>query len=97
MPQPGEKQRERIPDQPLVTGSIERHLAFLAEEIAAIDQAIADATEADTALARRAELLRTIPGVGAATATTLVAELPELGLTGNKQIAALVGVAPHEP
>ncbi|GAA3720264.1 IS110 family transposase [Sphingomonas cynarae] len=89
-----EKQREPIPGQPLVTGSVERHLAFLAKEIAAIDEAIADAIEADATLARRAALLRTIPGVGAVTAATLVAELPELGLTGNKQIAALTGVAP---
>ena len=88
------KQREPIPGQPLVTGSVERHLAFLAKEIAAIDEAIADAIEADATLARRAALLRTIPGVGAVTAATLVAELPELGLTGNKQIAALTGVAP---
>jgi transposase len=43
-------------------------------------------------LARRATLLRTIPGVGTFTAATLVAELPELGHIGKKQIAALVGV-----
>ena len=89
-----EKQREPIPGQPLVTGSIERHLAFLVEEIAALDHAIADAIEVDATLARRAELLRSIPGVGVVTAATLVAELPELGTTGNKQIAALTGVAP---
>lgn len=45
-------------------------------------------------MARRATLLRTIPGVGTVTAATLVAELPELGRIGKKQIAALVGVAP---
>jgi transposase len=89
-----EKQREPIPGQPLVTSSVERHLAFLAKEIAAIDDAIADAIEADGMLARRAALLRSIPGVGVVTAATLVAELPELGTTGNKQIAALTGVAP---
>lgn len=89
-----EKQREAIPDQPLVTGSIERHLAFLIKEIAVIDEAIANAIEADVTLARRAELLRSIPGVGVVTAATLVAELPELGTIGNKQIAALIGVAP---
>ena len=89
-----EKQREPIPGQPLVTGSVERHLAFLASEIAAIDQAIAEALQADATLASRAALLRTVPGIGAVTAATLVAELPELGTTGNKQIAALVGVAP---
>jgi transposase len=89
-----EKQRDPISDASLVTGSIERHLAFLKAEIGAVDQAIVEAIEADPALSRRAELLRTIPGVGIVTAATLVAELPELGMIGNKQIAALVGVAP---
>jgi len=89
-----EKQREPMHGQPFVTGSVERHLAFLATEIAALYQAIADAIEADGMLARRAELLRSIPGVGVVTAATLVAELPELGTIGNKQIAALTGVAP---
>lgn len=88
-----EKQRE-MPDDALLAGSVERHLAFLTTEIAAVDRAIADSIEADAALARRAALLRTIPGVGAVTAATLVAELPELGTIGNKQIAALIGVAP---
>lgn len=59
-----EKQRAPIPGQPLVTGSIEQHLAFLAKEIAAIDEAIAAAIEADGMLARRAELLRSIPVSG---------------------------------
>jgi transposase len=89
-----EKQRAPCPDVELVTGSIARHLAFLKAEIAAVDQAIVDAIQAEPALARRAELLQTIPGVGAVTAATLVAELPELGMIGNKQISALVGVAP---
>jgi transposase len=34
------------------------------------------------------------PGVGRIAATTLIAELPELGTLDRKQIAALVGVAP---
>lgn len=88
-----EKQREQ-PDEPLLASSIKRHLAFLAQEIEGIDRAIATAIEADQALARRAELLRTVPGIGHITAATLVAELPELGIIGKKQIAALVGVAP---
>lgn len=88
-----EKQRE-LPDEPLLAASIRRHLAFLTAEIESIDQAIATAIETDPALARRAALLRTIPGVGAVTAATLAAELPELGQIGKKQIAALAGVAP---
>lgn len=89
-----EKQREIAPDAPLVRASVERHLAFLAIEIKALDKAIAKAVEVDPALAQRAALLKTVPGIGAVTAATLVAELPELGQIGKKQIAALVGVAP---
>ena len=40
------------------------------------------------------DLLRSVPGVGEQVSLTLLAELPELGVLGRKQIAALVGVAP---
>ena len=40
------------------------------------------------------ELLQSTPGVGKVLTYTLLAELPELGRLNNKQIAALVGVAP---
>jgi transposase len=35
-----------------------------------------------------------VPGIGPVTASTLLAELPELGERNRRQIAALVGVAP---
>lgn len=35
-----------------------------------------------------------MPGIGRVIATTLVAELPELGAVNDKRISALVGVAP---
>ncbi len=40
------------------------------------------------------DLLQSVPGIGPVLATTLIAELPELGKLNRKQIAALVGVAP---
>jgi hypothetical protein len=40
------------------------------------------------------DLLGSVPGVGNAIARTLLAELPELGTLGRREIAALVGVAP---
>ncbi|HEY0327787.1 MAG TPA: transposase [Rhodopseudomonas sp.] len=89
-----EKQRAAHPDDETLAASLARHLDFLTTEIAHIDQRIADLIEADRHLARRAELLRSIPSFGAIVAATLVAELPELGQVGKKQIAALVGVAP---
>jgi transposase len=42
----------------------------------------------------REDQLRSVPGVGPVVATTLVAELPELGQLDRKRIAALVGLAP---
>ncbi|SEK07602.1 transposase [Sphingobium sp. AP50] len=89
-----EKQRSAHPDDVRLAVSLKRHLAFLVEEIADIDRCIEEGIKADPLLANRAALLRSIPGFGPTTASTLVAELPELGLIGKKQIAALVGVAP---
>jgi transposase len=39
-------------------------------------------------------LLRSVPGVGRVLATTLLAELPELGRLSCREVAKLVGVAP---
>lgn len=89
-----EKQRITHPDDETILTSLQRHLDFLLAEIKAVDHSIADLIEADPALDARAQLLRSIPGIGDIAAATLVAELPELGRVGKKQIAALVGVAP---
>ncbi|MBH0236238.1 transposase, partial [Methylobrevis albus] len=40
------------------------------------------------------ELLASVPGVGTKTARSLIAELPELGSIGRREIAALAGLAP---
>ena len=40
-------------------------------------------------------LLQQVPGVGPQLARSLVAEVPELGQLGRRQIASLIGVAPH--
>jgi transposase len=39
--------------------------------------------------------LQSMPGVGPGLSRTILAELPELGTLSPKQLAALVGVAPH--
>jgi transposase len=45
-------------------------------------------------LARRFELVRTIPGIGARTALSIVIRMPELGRVSREQVAALAGLAP---
>ena len=89
-----EKQRSHGPEDPAILASTRQHLAWLADQVRSFDKLIAEQIAAEPGLARRAGLLVTIPGVGSTTAAILTAELPELGRIGNKQIAALVGVAP---
>lgn len=67
---------------------LERHLAALGAEIAAL----LAACERLDAEARR---LRSVPGVGPLVSATLVARLPELGRLDHRRIAALAGLAPH--
>jgi len=73
--------------------AIRRHLDWLAEELANLDQEIAEFIQ-KTPLAETVTLLQSVPGVGQVTAVVLVAEVPELGRLNRKEIAALVGVAP---
>jgi transposase len=73
---------------------IDRHLAFLEKELADIDADIDAGVRASPAWREKEDLLTSVPGVGAVTARTLIAELPELGQLDRRKLAALVGVAP---
>jgi transposase len=73
---------------------IEDHILVLKSQLAQVDAALGLAVENSAELQRRHQVLTSVKGVGALTAAVLLAELPELGTIGNKQIAALVGVAP---
>jgi transposase len=73
---------------------IERHIAWLQAEIGHLENEINQAIIADPVWQETAERLQSMPGVGAITAATLVAELPELGRLNRQKIAALVGLAP---
>jgi transposase len=67
--------------------SLEGHIERLETEIAA-------RIAADPALARRYEILLSIPGVGPGVAANLLADLAELGSLNRHAIASLAGVAP---
>ena len=81
-------------NSPMVRESIDRTLTHLQTEIASIEANIQQLIDADDKLKQRCDKLQQTPGVGPATARVLVTELPELGHTPRKAIAALVGVAP---
>ncbi len=68
--------------------------AMLAGHVARLEAGLAALIDADPAAARLRAILVSIPGLGPVSAVLLIADLPELGRASDKQIAALVGVAP---
>ena len=74
--------------------SIDEHIRWLEKRLSGLDDELAELIR-DTPLWReRDELLRSVPGVGKVLSSTLLAQLPELGMLNRKQIAALAGLAP---
>jgi transposase len=69
-------------------------IATLDKQLKKLDAQIKDHIDSDDQWKHLEELLKSVPGVGDVLASTLIAELPELGKTDHRQIAALVGVAP---
>ncbi len=87
--------RLKAPGAGPVARELDALLAAYREAIATLDQRIADLIEATPILARKAQILRTMPGIGPTTAAALIATMPELGTLGRKQAASIAGLAPH--
>ena len=79
---------------PAVRSHIQRHIAWLEEELAELDRILRERVQTSPLWRKREDLLRSVPGIGPTTALTLLADLPELGRLDRKAVAALVGVAP---
>ena len=69
-------------------------LAQLDRHLAAIDTEIGKHLADDMVLARRTEILTSIPGVARITAAGLLIQMPELGRLDAKAVASLAGLAP---
>ncbi|MGC4108410.1 MAG: transposase [Thermomicrobiales bacterium] len=88
-----EQQRRRTMPEHL-RPRVDAHIAWLRAERDAPNQELHDQIRRSLLWREDDDLLQSAPGVGPVLATTLIAELPELGHLTRKQIAALVGVAP---
>jgi transposase len=73
---------------------IQQHVDWLRRQLRDVDGELQGLLRASPIWREQENLLRTVPGVGPVLATTLLADLPELGRLNRRQIAALVGVAP---
>jgi len=70
-------------------------IKLLEKQIAECEAAMAQLIANDAALARKADRLQAIPGVGPVVAATVLAEMPELGGLNQRTAAALAGLAPY--
>jgi transposase len=89
-----ERNRRRQLSSRRLIKSVDRLLAVLQKELSELEQEVGEGIRGTPAWRERDELLRSVPGIGNVVARTLIADLPELGRLGRKQIAALVGIAP---
>jgi transposase len=74
--------------------SIDEHIRWLEKRLSMFDDELGELIRNTPLWRERDELLRSVPGVGKVLSSTLLAQLPELGMLNRKQIAALAGLAP---
>lgn len=80
-----------------VRASVEEMLAHLGEQLRRAERLIRDHVDSHPGLKRQHELLDSIPGIGAATATALLAEVPDIKrYLSARQVAAFAGLVPRE-
>jgi transposase len=88
-------ERNRLGTAPRrIQRAIQEHIAWLEGQLSGLDADLTTTLERSPLWQAKAELLRSIPGVGPVLSRTLLAQVPELGTVSHKQLAALVGVAP---
>lgn len=81
---------------PWVRASLETALAFFDEQLADVDEAIAQQVKAEPELKRQHALLDSIPGIGPKTAAALLGEI-DFGAYGSaRQVAAQAGLTPRQ-
>ena len=74
--------------------SCKRIIKCLDQEIARMEKRLAKHVEEQAEWTEKQILLKSAPGVGDTLVYTILADLPEIGTLSNKEISALVGVAP---
>ncbi len=88
-------EQNRIQVMPaFLRGDIRRSIGGLQRQLHKLDERIRTLSEQVEAWRERRQIMESMPGVGITFSTTLLSDLQELGTLNQKQIAALVGVAP---
>lgn len=77
-----------------IRADIQKHILWLERHLQSLDDDLTRTIQQSPLWLEKENLLQSAPGIGPVSSRTLLADLPELGTLNNKQIAALVGVAP---
>lgn len=79
-----------------VQESLEEHIAYLTQQMEKTRQLIKDHIDQNPDLKNQSQLLESIPGIGAATAALLLAELGDITqFSSARQVAAFAGLVPR--
>jgi transposase len=89
-----EKNRRSEATDRAMIEDIASHLDFLNKAIGTIEAKIKALIKAEPEICEQARLMRSAPGIGPVACMQLIAQMPELGRIGPKQVAALAGLAP---
>jgi transposase len=89
------QQREHRPP-PVVAKALAAVLKTVRAELRALAAVIAGKIKSNPTLARRAEIIDSVPGLGVQAVAGLIAWMPELGRVSNEAAAALLGAAPYD-
>jgi transposase len=89
-----EKHRLTHGSDKIVQKHIQRHVIWLESELKDLEKELKDSIQQNPAFAEKVKLYKSMPGVGDNLSYNLVANLGELGHLNQREIAALVGVAP---
>jgi len=89
-------ERNRLKDylDEAVKSDIQEHIQWLEVKIATLDKEVKERVKQNPIFLKKAKLYKSMKGVGDIFSSTLIAKLPELGRLNQREIAALVGLAP---
>jgi transposase len=89
-----EKNRLASTTDPRALKSITKHIAWIDREIATLEDELDRRIDDNPQWAEIDRILQSIPGIGAQTSRTLIAQVPELGRVDRKVVGLLIGLAP---
>ena len=78
-----------------IAKSLREHIKYLEKQRSSIVDLLLSKVKQSPEYKEKFEILLSIPGIGPMVALNLLCDVPELGTLNQRQIASLVGLAPH--